>query len=154
MQGQSYTNPVVNWASTDTLTLPAGMQLLSLSFLECWDVGMQNMENYQASSKLSPPVKTGQSWGCVIYKNSRRVVYILVPREECCALQPRFPVLLLVARNGVQGPFVTHVPNPLCVSTQPAAQEFTAFPWRGPGGQVHDQPPRYTVCWLSCIMQT
>lgn len=26
--------------------------------------------------------------------------------------------------------------------------QFTAFPWRGPGGQVHDQPPQYTVCWL------
>lgn len=31
---------VVYWASTGTLALPAGMQLLSLSFLECWDAGM------------------------------------------------------------------------------------------------------------------
>lgn len=29
--------PVVNWASTDTFALSAGMQLLSLPFLECWD---------------------------------------------------------------------------------------------------------------------
>lgn len=53
--------PMVYWASTDTLALPAGMQLLSLAFLECWVAGMQNKENCQVSSKLSPPGKTGQS---------------------------------------------------------------------------------------------
>lgn len=74
--------PVVNWASSDTLTLPASMQLLNLSFLECWDAGMQNMENCQVSSKLSPPSKTGQSWGCVIYKISREELCISIAPEK------------------------------------------------------------------------
>lgn len=74
--------PVVSWTSTDTLTLPAGMQLLSLSFLECWDAGMQNMENSQASSKLSLAGKTGQSWGCVIYKTSRRLCISVAPGKS------------------------------------------------------------------------
>lgn len=91
------------------------------------------MKNCQVSSKLSPPGKTGQSWGCVIYKNSRRVAYIRSPWEEYNSPQPRFPVLLLllVARKGVQGPFPTCVPNLLCVSTQHPAAQSSSPPFLG-----------------------
>lgn len=108
------------------------------------------MENCRVSSKLSPPGKTGQSWGCSIYKNSRRVAYIRSPREECHSLHPRFPfLLLLVARNGVQGPFPTRVPDLLCVPSNTLLHR-SSLPFLGEDleGRSMIKPPWYTVCWF------
>lgn len=91
----------VYWASADTLTLPAGTQLLRLPFLECRGAGMTSAK-YGKLSGSQQIVITRQNRAklrlCYLQKPflSRIVVYICNPWEECHLHKPALPVLILV----------------------------------------------------------
>lgn len=134
----------VYWASADTLTLPAGTQLLRLPFLECWHAGISSPK-YAKLSGSQQIVITGQNRAklrlCYLQKPSlsRIVVYVRNPWEAHHPHQPGLPVLLLlIAQDQSSRPFS----QPFCAKyavcfhpTSCCAQQFTAFPLRGSGGQ-------------------
>lgn len=85
----------VDWASADTLTLPAGTQLLRLPFLECWGAGI-NSAKYGKLSGSQQIVITRQNRAklrlCYLQKPflSRAVMYIRSPWKSAIRTRQGF----------------------------------------------------------------
>lgn len=94
---------------------------------------VQNRETCQVPSKLSSTGRTGQSWGCVVHKNLSWAEQSCIHNlwEECHSHQPGLPALL-IAKNKVQGPFLScSVPNWMCLYQISCwTQQFPTFPVR------------------------
>lgn len=124
------------WASADTLTLPAGTQLLRLPFLECWHAGISSPKygKLSGSRQIVITRKNRAKLRLCYLQNpslSRIVVYIRNPWGAHHPHQPGLPVLLLlIARIRVRGPFPSRsVPNLPCVSTRHPAAHSSSPPF-------------------------
>lgn len=144
--------PVVNWASSDTLTL---LQACSCSTYHSQNVGtleckiwktvrfLANCHHQAKQGKVEAVLFTKLAEKSCVYPQPQRRMSFTVAKVSslppCCQEWSPRPFSDPRAKSTM-----CFYPTSCCTG-----QEFTAFPWRGPGGQVHVQPP-----WYTCVLAT